>query len=144
MKRLALTLWLTMCAQTCVSAGASEWLEREFSTGWKVPGHSVEDFLNKECQPSALDGIQMFAIQTGHDSPWNLHVYCRHDRSGSVRYRVTMVEFPKAQFGAIVHQALDRTAVRIGPFRFGDRGQGDGLLLVEQINLDATSTPSSP
>ena len=141
---MALGLWLTACGPACVLAGAPEWLEQEFSTGWNVPGNSVEDFLNMECQPSALDGIQMFAIQTGHDSPWNLHVYCRHDRSGSVRYRVTMVEFPKAQFGAIVHQALDRTAVRIGPFRFGDRGQGDGLLLVEQINLDATSTPSSP
>jgi hypothetical protein len=143
MNRLALTLWLTVCGQTCVSAGTSEWLEREFSSGWQVPGRSVEDFLNKECQPSALDGIQMFAIQTGHDTPWNLHIYCRHDRSGSARYRVSMALFPKAQFGSTVHQALS-AAVRIGPFRFGNRGEGDGLLLVEQVSLNTISKPSLP
>jgi hypothetical protein len=141
---LAWAPWLAVCGQACAHAAAPEWLEREFSNGWNVPGYSVEDFLNKECQPSALDGIQMFAIQTGHDNPWNLHVYCRHDRSNSTRYRVSMAEFPKAQFGPTVHLALDRPGVRIGPFRFGDSGKGDGLLLVEQLSADTAHTPSSP
>jgi hypothetical protein len=112
---------------------AAEWLAREFSKGWDVPGHSVADFLNKECMPSGLDGIQMFAVQTGHDSPYNLHIYCRKDGSAGVRYKVSMATFPRAQFAATVNEALARGNVRIGPFRFGDANQDDGLLLVEKL-----------
>jgi hypothetical protein len=122
-------LALAMSAQ----AATGNWLSREFSKGWNVPGHGVEEFLNDECRPGGLDGIQMFTIQNGHGSPYNLHVYCRHDNSRESHYRVTMAVFPKAKFASVVNAALENPNMRIGPFRFGDEGEGDGLLLVEKV-----------
>jgi hypothetical protein len=88
MKRITLVsliFWLT----TAAHGAESKWLAREFSKGWNLPGHGVEEFLNDECWPSRLDGIQLFAIQNGHGSTYNLHVYCRQDGNGAPMYRAT-------------------------------------------------------
>src|SRR5258706_8595973 len=116
---------------TVAHGAAGEWLAREFSKGWNLPGHGVEEYLNDECRPAGLNHIQMFAIQNGHGSPYNLHVYCRRDGSATARYKVTMAVFPKAKFSIPVTAALANPNILIGPFRFGD--EGDGILLIEKI-----------
>lgn len=130
MKHMALAsmLGLGLAAQ----AAAPEWLTKEFINSWNSPGQSLEEYLNNQCQPSGLDGIQLLTVQKGHDSAHNVHLYCRHDKSAA-RYQVTMSTFPFGQVDKAVQALLANPNVRIGPFYFGKQGEPDGFLLVEKI-----------
>ena len=134
MKTIALTV--LMGAVAVASAADKEWLSREFTDNWDVPGKSAEEFLNSECQPSGLDGIQMYAIQPGHDQAYHLHISCRHDASRTAHYKVTMVEAPKGKIGGAVQPLMSNPKVRIGPFFFGKTANvaepKDGMLVVEK------------
>jgi hypothetical protein len=133
MKRIG--LGLTLFAITLVAEAHSEWLSKEFRGNWNSPGQGAEEFLNTDCRPSGLDGIQMLGIQNGHQSPYNLHLSCRHDRNASVHYTVRMIDVPRGLVDAAVKPFLDNSNVRIGPFYFGkvDGPDGvDGFLLIEK------------
>jgi hypothetical protein len=116
-------------------AAQTEWLSREFTNTWNVPGKSAEEFLNNECRPSGLDGIQMYAVQGGHADDYHLHLYCRHDQSETARYKVTLPEFPRGKMDSVVLPLLNNPNVRIGPFYFGKAdtpNPKDGLLMIEK------------
>jgi metallo-beta-lactamase class B len=121
-------------------AATGQWLFREFSNTWNAPGHGVEEFLNDECQPSSLEGIQLLAVQKDHGSPFNLHVYCRPDGSTTARYQVTMSVFPRGTVDDAARAVLGREHTRVGPFRFGDEGEGDGFLLIAAVDKAAALT----
>jgi hypothetical protein len=113
-------------------AAAPEWLSREYSKGWNLPGASAEQFLNDECRPSGFDGIQLLAVQKDHGSPYNLHVYCRKD-GATARYKVSMVTFARGKLGDGTKQIIGKPKVLMGPFYFGNEGEGDGILAVEKL-----------
>jgi hypothetical protein len=113
-------------------AATPTWLEREYSQGWNLPGNSAEEFLNEVCRPSGLDGIQLLAVQKDHGSPFNLHVYCRQDRSRA-RYRVSMISFPRGRLSEGTGQIIGKPNTLLGPFYFGNDGEGDGVLRVEKV-----------
>lgn len=114
-------------------AATPEWLTKEFINSWNSPGQGLEEYLNTQCQPSGLDGIQLLAVQKGHDSAHNVHLFCRQDKSATARYKVTMTTFAFGQVDKAVQALLANPNVRIGPFYFGKQGEEDGFLLVEKI-----------
>lgn len=131
MKRITIAaclLGLALAAQ----AATPEWLFKEFINSWNTPGQGFEEFLNSQCQPSGLDGIQVLAVQKGHGSAYNVHVFCRQDRSVAARYKVTMTTFAMGKVDDAIRVALANPNVRIGPFYFGKEGEPDGFLLIEK------------
>ena len=122
-------LGVAMAAQ----AASPEWFDREFTNSWDAPGKGLEAYLNEECQPSTLDGIQLVAVQDGHGRPYHIHIYCRHDRSPTARYRVTMPKAPKAEVFKTIRARVSEPNVRIGPFFLGDEDEPNGVLLVEKL-----------
>jgi hypothetical protein len=124
-----------LMAVTLTSQAATpEWLFKEFVNSWNTPGQGLEEFLNIECRPAGLDGIQTLAVQKGHNSAYNVHVYCRRDGSAAARYRVTMTTFSFGQVDDAARTLLVNANVRIGPFYFGKDGEPDGFLLIEKIH----------
>ena len=111
---------------------ASGWLSKEFMDDWNTADQGVEHFLNVECRPSGLDGIQMIGIQKGHSEVLHLHIYCRPDGDRTVQYRVTRPTESKGKIDANVRSFLDKANVRIGPFWFGADENVDGFYLVEK------------
>jgi len=117
---------------TAVPAHA-DWLMREFNDTWDAPGSGVQEFLNRDCRPSGLDGIQLIGVQSGHDDIYHVHVYCRHDNAAGVHYAVSLVPVtPRGAVDQTVRSVLDRPNVRLGPFYFGQHGKDDGFLLIEK------------
>jgi hypothetical protein len=114
-------------------AHATEWLFKEFLDKWNAPGQSVEEFINNDCQPAGLDGIQLIGIQKGHGEVLHLHVYCRHDRSTTARYQVTRPTEPRGMIDSNVKAYLSNPRVRIGPFWFGAEPGVDGFFLIEKV-----------
>ncbi len=118
---------------TAAQAASPPWLDREFTDSWDAPGKGLETFLNEECQPSGLDGIQLMAVQDGHGRPYHVHVYCRQDKSTSARYRVTM---PKALKGGVLQTIRERAGepnLRVGPFFLGNADEPNGVLMIERL-----------
>jgi hypothetical protein len=107
-----------------------EWVIEEFSQE-PVPVAAVESFLNDICHTSGLDGIQMLAVQPGHNQTQHLHVYCRPGKAAN-RYRVFMVPIPDRNPDKAVKPFLANPKVRVGPFYFGKDGEPDGVLIVEE------------
>ena len=122
-------LWfapLLLAATVSISAPVL-WLSREFVDSWDTPGASVEEFLNRDCKPSGLDGIQVFAVQKGHGSAFNLHLSCRRDGAVAVRYTVTMLKVTREHLDDRVTPLVSNPRVRIGPFFFGKVDASDGV-----------------
>lgn len=107
------------------------WLTKEFS-GKSLSVENVESFLNNTCQTSGLDGIQLLAVQGGHNQVFNLHVYCRQDKAASAHYKITMAPIPNRNPDAAVNAVLTNPNVRVGPFYFGKDGEPDAFVLVEK------------
>jgi hypothetical protein len=118
-----------------LAAGAATptWLDREMTDSWDAPGKGLEALLNDECQPSGLDGIQLLVVQDGHGRPYHVHVYCRQDKSTTVRYRVTMPRAPAGQVLQTVRERAGDPNVRIGPFFLGTGDEPNGFLLIERL-----------
>ena len=108
------------------------WIQKEFSDPSGVPAQAVESYINDQCQPSGLDGIQLLAVQKGPGEAQHLHVYCRRDNASSTHYKVTLAAIKNRKVDGAVTPVLERTNVRIGPFFFGKEGEDDGFLLVEK------------
>jgi hypothetical protein len=115
------------------AATGPEWVFREFINQWNAPENSMEGFLNNECRPAALDGIQVFAVQKGHGGTFNLHVYCRADHAADAAYRVSMPTVEMGKIDTLVQGLVSNPHLRVGPFHFGDDGQRDGILLIEKL-----------
>jgi hypothetical protein len=133
-KQIAITALLTFGMAVVAEANA-EWLSKEFKDTWDVPGQGAEEFLNRDCQPSGLDGIQVFAVQKGHGSSYNLHLSCRQDKVATAHYTVRMIDVPRGKLDATFTPLLANSKVRIGPFFFGkvDAPDGvDGILVIEK------------
>jgi len=84
MKKLAVIAALAF-SYACGSLAAhaqqkAEWISKEFSNS-PIAVAEIESFLNESCQSSGLDGIQMFGIQNGHNSPTHMHLFCRPDKA---------------------------------------------------------------
>ena len=109
------------------------WTSKAFEEAAGPPVQAIETFINSECRPSGLDGLQAFAIQSGHDQRFNLHLYCRKDGAAGARYKVSLVTFEKAKFSEPVARLVEQPNVRIGPFYFGKTGEGDGMLVIEKL-----------
>jgi hypothetical protein len=107
-----------------------DWLLKEFSQE-PVPVTDVQNFLNETCHTSGLDGIQLLAVQPGHDQTMHLHVYCRPDQASQGHYSVTMVPIPDRNPDKAVKPFLGNPDARVGPFYFGKDGEPDGVLIVE-------------
>jgi hypothetical protein len=134
MKRLAAIMFCVFGIAVVCEANAG-WLSKEFKDTWQVPGQGAEEFLNQDCRPSGLDGIQVFAVQKGHGSSYNLHLSCRQDKAATVHYTVRMIDVPRGKLDATFTPFLANPNVRIGPFFFGkvDAPDGvDGILVIEK------------
>ena len=132
-------LRVAACILGIAAAAAAQahagWLSKEFRDTWNAPGEGAEEFLNSQCQPSGLDGIQVFAVQKGHGSTFNLHLSCRVDRRTRTHYTVKMIDVPRGKLDSVFTPYLDNPNVRIGPFYFGkvDAPDGtDGIILIEK------------
>ncbi|HUO23788.1 MAG TPA: hypothetical protein VMU59_14840 [Caulobacteraceae bacterium] len=110
------------------------WILHEFIDPAGPPLAAAEAFINDQCGPSSLDGVQLLAVQPGHESNINLHIYCRVDHAPGVHYALSLQPMDKTKFDAGVLPVLDRPGVRIGPFYFGQNGKGDGFVLVEKTH----------
>jgi len=117
---------------TAAFAAGSPWLAREFTDDWNAPGTGIEAFLNGECRPSGLDGIQTFAVQKGHGSEFHVHIYCRRDKAASATYHVSMVPVDRTNLDSVAQSWAIKPRVRLGPFHFGREGESDGLLVIER------------
>ncbi|HUO23408.1 MAG TPA: hypothetical protein VMU59_12895 [Caulobacteraceae bacterium] len=124
---------LALAAVASQAQPAPAWVHKGFENPAGPDVQAAQDFLNTQCRPSGLDGLQAFAIQSGHDQAFNLHFYCRPDQSPTAQYKVTLLTFEKAKFSAPVAALLSNPNVRIGPFYFGNTGKGDGLVVIEKV-----------
>jgi hypothetical protein len=135
MKRIALgsILIIPLAISGTVSSGqrSSNWLTKEFSNS-PVAVDTVEKFINEECRPSGLDGIQILGVQNGHNSAFHLHVYCRKDNAKTGYFKVTMVPVPNRDPDAAVNGVLRNPNIRVGPFYFGNDGESDAFVLIEE------------
>ena len=107
------------------------WLAHEFTNDWDSTDNGNEAFLNRECRPSGLDGLQTFAVQKGHDSEFHVHVYCRNDHAESVSYRVSMAAVDRTNLEAVAQSWAFKPGSRVAAFHFGRQGESDGLLIIE-------------
>ena len=108
------------------------WWAIEIS-GVDVPLERADALINQTCKPSGLDGIQLLALQKGHNEMMNLHVYCREDKAANVHYKVYWSDIKDKKLGASINPALANPNLRIGPFFFGKEGQADSFLAVEKV-----------
>jgi hypothetical protein len=125
------TVSLCMSASFLFAQQSANWLTKEFSQS-SLAIESVEKFLNEECRPSDLEGIQLLGVQNGHNSTFNLHVYCRHDDSKLPQYKVIMEPIPNRNPDAAVNKVIGNPNIRVGPFYFGLDGQPDAFVLIEK------------
>jgi hypothetical protein len=109
------------------------WFTNEFSDPAGVSVEKVDALINKTCQPSGLDGIQILAVQRGHNEVMNLHIYCRQDKAANVQYKASMVLIPNRNPDAAISKVLANPKVRIGPFYFGKDGEVDAFLVIEKV-----------
>jgi hypothetical protein len=108
------------------------WIDKEFMTPIAVSIPAIEAFINHDCGPAGLDGIQIFAVQSGHADNPHVHVYCRTDHSRRSHYAVTLPTFAKGAFDPVVLAATANGHTRVGPFVFGAPGSQDGLILISR------------
>jgi hypothetical protein len=135
MNRLKVAALALGIAAAAAAQARTEWLTKEFKDNWDAPGQGAEEFLNGQCQPSGFDGIQVFAVQKGHGSTFNLHLSCRVDKRSKTHYTVRMIDVPRGKLDSVFVPYLDNPNARIGPFYFGkvDAPDGtDGLILIEK------------
>ena len=135
MKQLTRAVCMISLAVATAAQAHGEWLIKEFKDNWNAPGQGAEEFLNEQCQPSGLDGIQVFAVQEGHGSTFNLHLSCRVDKRAKTHYSVKMIDVPRGKLESVFMPYLDKPNVRIGPFYFGkvDAPDGtDGIIIIEK------------
>ncbi|RVU03220.1 hypothetical protein EOE18_16935 [Novosphingobium umbonatum] len=109
-----------------------KWEERAFEDVEGPQTQKMADYLNQECAPRDLSGIQMFAIQGGHNQRFNLHIYCRKDKAPKVHYSVELRRIGKGQFNQAAVPVLGDKSAKIGPFYFGNSGEQDGMLILRK------------
>ena len=135
MNKLMQAVCIIGIVTTSAAQARAEWLSKEFKDNWNAPGQGAEEFLNEQCQPSGLDGIQVFAVQNGHGSTYNLHLSCRADKRAKTHYTVKMIDVPRGKLETIFMPYLDKPNVRIGPFYFGKVDSpdvADGIMIIEK------------
>ena len=129
--QIALAIGLAVAAAGGAQA-KSRWINKEFFDTSAAPLLAIETYLNESCRPSGLDGIQLLGVQSGHGTPYHLHVYCRAD-GARVVYRVRMAPIAPNDFDPrVMAVVVDNPRVRVGPFYFGLPGESDGFLVVEK------------
>jgi hypothetical protein len=132
MANKAALLLIGLYAFASTPASAASWLTHEVVGEWDGSFLDAEEFLNVVCGPTDLSGIQLVAVQTGHDQKFNFHLYCRADHARRLHYSVTLMKFPRFKIDDAVNSVVDRPAVRVGPLFFGPKTDSrDGFILVE-------------
>ena len=121
----------------------NSWVDREFSDQPVLSLTQAEDFLNTSCRPRGPDGLQIFAVQSGHDSPWHLHIWCRQDRAREIHWTLAMETFGRGDFASVIGPALAAGHTIVGPFRFGPTGERDSLLMI-RWSATATTPTTAP
>jgi hypothetical protein len=123
---------LFVSASSLFAQQSANWLTKEFSDSI-LSLESVESFINNDCRPSGLDGIQLLGVQNGHNDAFHLHVYCRHDNAKPQQYKVMMEPIPNRNPDAAVNKVIGNPNVRVGPFYFGLGGRPDAFVLIERM-----------
>ena len=108
------------------------WTGKEFNN---LPPmiQDAENFINQTCQPASLDDVQIMNMQHGHNQPINIHVYCKQDKSTSVRYKLSLIPVVGRRLGSALNPLLGRPDSRIVGFYFGKDGEDDDIMLLEKV-----------
>jgi hypothetical protein len=113
-----------------VSAGAAEWIARIESDKWDW----IEKWINEECKPKDLQGIQLVSVQLGHKAPYRIAVFCRKDGS-SAKYKIGLITFNgEPEMMSRSKALLANQNVQLGPTYYDVGGSWASLWYVEKVN----------
>jgi hypothetical protein len=91
----------------------------------------AENWINSECRPSDLSGIDLVSIQKGNSSPYSFYVFCRNDNFPSAHYTLSMTPSSDDVVEAM-RVVLDNQNAKLGPFYFSSVGHGGAFWYVEK------------
>ena len=110
--------------------GAREWKVSMKIDTWQW----AADWINDECAPSDLSGIELMVLQKGNRSSYNFYVFCRVDNSQASKYELDMHPFEdNPTFLSAIDSILTNPNQKLGPEYYSANGYGGGVWYVKKV-----------
>jgi hypothetical protein len=109
-------------------ADAPEWMVQSKVDDWEWG----TQWINSECRPRDLSGIELASLQKGNGQPYAFYVLCRKDSDTNARYGLRMTPKSDDVIGSI-RVVLGNSNAKLGPFYFSSDGHGGAFWYVEKV-----------